>query len=231
MLTLENHSPYLILDAAMPDLQVGLLGQKGLITSFHTQEPALESLFSGIEHCLKSAQCEFSDIGGFIYCEGPGGKLGLRIVAMALRTWRVLNPWNTLPLYSYHAFNAAVGFIQATTQDEEGNANALFASEIGKDKFYGLKGGFANDVKDITILSPTELNQHQEQYPDKLYWLPQRKIWQQMPKHAHSAHYSIESISQLFYDASWLRKVEEPQLWHSDAPSFKKWDAKPHTAL
>lgn len=223
MLTIDNSKPFLVLDAAMPEVQVALLGASGCLASFRSQDPALESLYQGIEQCLSEAKCELQDVGGFIYCEGPGGTLGLRVIAMTLRAWRALDPWRRLPLFAYHAFDAARFFVQMTTQSDIGNA--LFLCEVGKDRVYGLKGD-AVSAEDVALIALEVI----AQYEGEVYWLPQRKTWHTKPKVAHSAHYSIEGLSQFFYDARYLKKVEEPHLLHFENQTFKKWDAKPHTA-
>ena len=91
---LAAHSPLLLIDAASARVQVGLLtnGQPGQWAGSD------EEAGVGVFRCLEQLGVQPSDAGAFLFCDGPGSILGIRTVAMALRTWGVLTP---RPIYAY----------------------------------------------------------------------------------------------------------------------------------
>ena len=53
---------------------------------------ALEGLFGCVEVALAEAKLKLSDIRSFALCVGPGSVLGIRIAALAVRSWSALEP-------------------------------------------------------------------------------------------------------------------------------------------
>ena len=53
---------------------------------------ALEGLFGCVEVALAEAKLQLSDIRSFALCVGPGSVLGIRIAALAVRSWSALEP-------------------------------------------------------------------------------------------------------------------------------------------
>jgi len=52
----------------------------------------LEGLFGCVEVALAEAKLKLSDIRSFALCVGPGSVLGIRIAALAVRSWSALEP-------------------------------------------------------------------------------------------------------------------------------------------
>ena len=53
---------------------------------------ALEGLFGCVEVALAEAKLKLSDIRSLALCVGPGSVLGIRIAALAVRSWSALEP-------------------------------------------------------------------------------------------------------------------------------------------
>ena len=53
---------------------------------------ALEGLFDCVEVALAEAKLKLGDIRSFALCVGPGSVLGIRIAALAVRSWSALEP-------------------------------------------------------------------------------------------------------------------------------------------
>ena len=53
---------------------------------------ALEGLFGCVEVALAEAKLKLGDIRSFALCVGPGSVLGIRIAALAVRSWSALEP-------------------------------------------------------------------------------------------------------------------------------------------
>jgi tRNA A37 threonylcarbamoyladenosine modification protein TsaB len=63
-------------------------------------EEALHGVFELTERGLQSSRVGLKDIDGFVYCEGPGSVLSLKIVTMAIQTWNLL-PGMQKPVFAY----------------------------------------------------------------------------------------------------------------------------------
>ena len=92
---LADHAPLLVIDSASARIQVGVFG--GPEGRWATSE---EEAGNGLFRCVESLGVDLSSVRGFAFAEGPGSVLGIRIAAMALRTWCALEP---RPVFAYHA--------------------------------------------------------------------------------------------------------------------------------
>src|SRR3954466_7183961 len=97
---LTAHRSVLVLDAASPWMQVGLLQANTPARWQVAEAEAGSALFKGVDAVLKSAGGQLADVDAFVFCEGPGSMLGVRTAAMAIRTWQVLR---ARPAYAYHS--------------------------------------------------------------------------------------------------------------------------------
>lgn len=80
----------LLLDACGPHTAVGLF-QNGTAAALQSSAtPSLASLFALSESVLDAAGLSLPQLDAFVYAEGPGSTLGLRLAAMAIRTWQSL---------------------------------------------------------------------------------------------------------------------------------------------
>src|SRR5450432_909607 len=112
---LTDHGTLLILDAASTFSQVGLL-RPGLAPLWHQAagESGIE-IFRGVKTVTQSSALGLEQIEAFVFCEGPGSILGIRTVAMAIRTWQVLK---NRPAYSYQSLAVAGGYAWTGTPRE-----------------------------------------------------------------------------------------------------------------
>lgn len=99
--------PCLVLDgSARHGVRVGVLQGGRWIAEAHSDEGALEATFACAEKALASAGLKFADLHSFAVCVGPGSMLGIRVTAMAVRTWATLQPcevWVWEPLVALAA--------------------------------------------------------------------------------------------------------------------------------
>ncbi len=90
------HPASLLLDAASTRIQAGWLKAGTADRWTEVREDAGQGIFS----CIARLGCDLEHIDAFVFCEGPGSILGIRTVAMALRTWQAIRP---RPAYSYRS--------------------------------------------------------------------------------------------------------------------------------
>ena len=101
---LTEHRRLLVFDAASTQTQVGLLQADIRPLWRETTAEAGRGIFTASRDLLTEAGLRMEEIGAFIFCEGPGSMLGVRTVAMAIRTWQVVKP---RPAFSYQSLTVA----------------------------------------------------------------------------------------------------------------------------
>lgn len=95
--------PCLVLDgSARHGVRVGVLQGRRWVAEARSEEGALEATFACAEKALAQAGLKLGDVRAFAVCVGPGSTLGIRVTAMAVRTWVALQPreiwvWEPLP--------------------------------------------------------------------------------------------------------------------------------------
>ena len=99
--------PCLVLDgSARHGVRVGVLQGGRWVAEAYSEEGALEATFACAEQALAKAGLQFADLRAFAVCVGPGSMLGIRVTAMAVRTWAALQPcevWVWEPLVALAA--------------------------------------------------------------------------------------------------------------------------------
>jgi tRNA threonylcarbamoyladenosine biosynthesis protein TsaB len=85
--------PCLVLDgSARAGVRVGVLSGGRWVGQGISPDGALEGLFGCVEKALADAKLPLADIRSFALCVGPGSVLGIRIAALAVRSWSALAP-------------------------------------------------------------------------------------------------------------------------------------------
>ena len=102
---LREHSPLLLIDAASARIQVGLL-EAGATARWTSRS---EEAGVGIFECLDELDVAIESVRSFAFCEGPGSILGIRISAMAIRTWNAISPRPTFGYFGLAVVAQALG--------------------------------------------------------------------------------------------------------------------------
>ena len=90
---MSAHEPCLVLDgSARAGVRVGVLSGGRWVGQGLSPDGALEGLFGCVEVALAEAKLKLGDIRSFALCVGPGSVLGIRIAALAVRSWSALEP-------------------------------------------------------------------------------------------------------------------------------------------
>ncbi len=85
--------PCLVLDgSARAGVRVGVLAGGRWVGQGISPDGALEGLFGCVEAALAKSNLKLGDIRSFALCVGPGSVLGIRISALAVRSWSALEP-------------------------------------------------------------------------------------------------------------------------------------------
>ena len=216
----DSNTPALVIDGSGSTVFVGVLGQDQCWLAISQQDGApLESLFPAVETTLKAAQLSLAEICSFIYCEGPGSVLGLRLCAMAIETWSRLNPTSA----HYFAYNSLQLSASLICLDTPSSTDALLVSDWKKGTWNAVKinGGApgSTDVVDDKIIA---------NWAGQLFHLPQRKGWQKPPPNATTLTYCPQRLPEVLHLLSPCDSVE---LYSSGINVFQKWTPERHRAV
>ncbi|MFQ3223970.1 MAG: tRNA threonylcarbamoyladenosine biosynthesis protein TsaB [Lentimonas sp.] len=212
-------APTLVIDGSGSVVFAGVLDQDGKwLSKSELNGAPLESLFPAVEATLEAAQLSLSDLRSFIYCEGPGSVLGLRLCAMAIETWSRLHPESA----HYYAYNSLQLSAELICADTPGLDNALLVSDWKKGVWNAVKinrgqPGPTEVADDATIADWT----------GPLYHLPQRKGWQKPPAGAMTVEYCPQRLAEALKQ---LKPTEGVELYASGVNVFQKWTPERHRA-
>ncbi|MGB0370266.1 MAG: hypothetical protein ACPGN3_02885 [Opitutales bacterium] len=211
-----DQGPWLVLDASHPQVEVGILGTHGWLSRASGTEQALSSIFRYTQDCLHETGLNLSHISGYIHCSGPGSMLGIRLSAMAIKTWRGIH--GNTPLYTYTSLDLAR---RSYAFKNPGTAFDIIA-DWKRNTWHHMPFDQAN----ISAITSEELSVKAN---NSLLYLSQRKSWQAPPADAQAIAYSIESLPQiLLKQADFLRSVEDPDVFQHEAPVYQKWTPSRH---
>ena len=212
----------LIIDGSGGSVFAGVLdSDRRWIAKVQQEGAPLEHLFPAIDRCLQSGGLRLSDVTGYIYCEGPGSVLGLRLCAMAIETWTRLYP-TSAQLQKYNSLGLCAWAILDDSPDlrdglivadwKKGAWNALRIS--------GRKPGPAEVIDDETLAA----------WDGPLYHLPQRKGWQSPPTSVQTLTYDPSRIADLCARPGLLLPTDGVELYNTGINTFQKWTPTRHRA-
>jgi len=93
--------PCLVLDgSARQGTSVGILQDGRWLSQVQVEQGAMEASVDAVQTVLQTAGLSLADLKSFAVCIGPGSILGIRLTAMAVRTWAAQTP---RPLYTWDA--------------------------------------------------------------------------------------------------------------------------------
>jgi tRNA threonylcarbamoyladenosine biosynthesis protein TsaB len=214
---LTKHDRLLVLDAASLQVQVGLLrsGQPALWCT--SPDEAGRGIFTCAQNLLTEAQLTLDAIGGFVFCEGPGSMLGIRTVAMALRTWQVLRP---RPAYAYQSL-AVAGHGEWV---QGGRRRFSVITDARRDTWHCQPVGADGRMPALQRVATGELPAGEWMTPENF------RAWAPPPRPAGVCSYDLARIFPALADGDFFCAVDAPDALQRDAPAYKKWSAQIHRA-
>ena len=213
---------WLVIDGSSASTFVGVLeisesACKWLAYSRSGAAP-LESLFPSVEDILKKSRLGFEAIHGYLYSEGPGSVLGLRLCAMAIQTWAKLYP-QTAHFYGFNSLQLAA----ANLLNTENPSQALIVSDWKRTAWNSVR------ISDGCLGPCTPISSEKlEQYSGPLYHLPARKGWQAPPEKAQGIQDHPEKLHELIHFQGLLKPCDDVQLYTSGTNLFQKWTPERH---
>ena len=129
-----NHS--LVIDCSEGEVFCGLLGPSGQWLSSKQSGPgALEALFPAVASVFHDAGKSLQSVDRFLYCQGPGSVLGLRLGAMAIETWCRLAQ-KQVERMSYNSLQLTAALLLLDNKELD---NALLLVDWKKNTWHSLR--------------------------------------------------------------------------------------------
>ena len=200
---LREHASLLLLDAASLRIQAGVLSADGSSRWAAREDEAGIAVF----RCVEQLDVDLASIGAFVFCEGPGSILGIRTVAMAIRTWQTLIP---RPAFAYGSLALVAHAI--------GKTNVTVIADARRDTWHSQRIGTP-----LHRVSVDELN-------GELITPEPIRRWSNFPSRVAFTDYAVEHLVSSTRDAPLYRPINEPDAFLHQEPSFAAWIAKVHRA-
>ncbi len=214
---LATHGCILAVDAASTTIQVGLLrtGQPPLWRT--STDEAGKALFALADDVLRAADLTLSDVRAFVFDAGPGSMLGVRTVAMALRTWQALAArpayqFQSLALLAHELARAGqTGAVIADARRETWHLVAFAAP----DRIEPLRRAMSAEVAAGTTA----------------LWQPAAfRAWSKSPRATQDCAFDLATLFAAHADADLFIATDAPDAFQHEAPEYKKWSAQVHSA-
>ena len=221
MESFRRNQTLLLLDASALETQTGLLRNGQWLAFQRSTGETLETLFQGVSRCLAEARLEFAQVDGFLYCEGPGSVLGLRLAGMALNGWRSLPTNKSAPIYAYRSLSAITRLIEL----KNGNGQRFHCiCKSGKGLWNLYSSGDENTFENLKTVSKEEI----ENFREPVYLIPLGRNKETPPGNAEIYPYHIEEIPRLLTSEGIFRKAGNPHVYRIGKSAYAKWSGQRH---
>lgn len=214
---LAAHGCILAVDAASTTVQVGLLrtGQPPLWRS--SPDEAGKALFTLTDDALRAASLTLADVRAFVFDAGPGSMLGVRTVAMALRTWQALAP---RPAYQFQSLT-----LLAHELARSGQTGAVIA-DARRDTWHVVEFNAPDRIAPLRRVPSAELAANATPL-----WQPAAfRAWSKPPRATQDCAFDLAALLAAHADAELFTATETPEAFQHEAPEYKKWSAQVHSA-
>lgn len=214
---LADHQNALILDAASTQTQVGLLRTNQPARWQRTSDEAGRGLFASTKDLLTESGVRLDEVNAFIFCEGPGSMLGVRTVAMALRTWTTLK---SRAVYSYQSLAIAA---RAKWRDR-GPQSLSVVSDARRDSWH------VQTIDAGGRLSPLERLSTDGLPAGELFTPENFRAWSKPPRPIAVCSYDLTQVFATLQNEDLFRVAENPDAFQHEAPEYRKWPAVVHSS-
>lgn len=200
---ISRHFPALVLDAASSVVQVGWLEGGNAAAWESSSDEAGIALFD----TMARAGFDPARAGAFVFCEGPGSVLGIRTVAMALRTWTLLRP---RPVFAYGSL-------------------ALLAHAIGRPEL-GVIADARRDAWHHYRLGQGLQRRAAAELSGELAMPDNFRHWSPLPSGVTRVPYWLADLLPGIWDMPLLEQTDAPDAFLHEEPSYVTWTPQIHRA-
>jgi len=202
---LREYSPLLLIDAASARVQVGFL-EAGAPPRWSSRS---DEAGVGVFECLNELDASIESVRSFAFCEGPGSILGIRISAMAIRTWNAMGP---RPTFGY--------FGLAVVAQALGSAEVQVIADARRGQWHRLVLGGP-----LERVPASELT-------GELVMPEGFRHWDPLPPNTAQTPYDLADLfaCESVANADLFRPAESPDAFLHQEPSYAKWVPHIHSA-
>ena len=213
------HGSVLVLDAATTRMQAGLLRSGREPVWRMGGDNAGVHLFAAVRDCLAGSGLRPGGIGAYVFCDGPGGQLGIRTACMALRTWQVART-APAPVFAYPSLRlAALALVRTGTATP-------FATiaDARRDCWHAVRVDSAGTVSSVLRVPAEEMRA----WPEPLFAPEGFRAWSPPPRAPAACPYDLAGLFAALADEPLLIPVAEPEPWTSLNIEYKVWTGERH---
>jgi tRNA threonylcarbamoyladenosine biosynthesis protein TsaB len=198
---LAAHAPLLLIDAASARVHAGIFAPDGSSRWAASDDEAGTAVFC----CVAELGADPGAVGAFLFCEGPGSVLGVRVAAMALRIWRAEAP---RPVFAYRSL---VLVARAVDRPEVG-----VIADARRDLWH-------HAARDGTLqrLPPGDLT-------GTLLMPEGFRHWSPLPPGVDRVPYDVPDLVRRTIDADLFAESREPDSFLHEEPRYAAWTPKMH---
>ena len=213
---LATHPRLLVLDAASTRVQVGLLSATEAPRWHQAETDAGSGLFAAVASVMADGPDPVGGVDAFVFCEGPGSMLGIRTVAMAVRTWQTLR---ARPAYAYQSL-AVAGCHERRVL---GGAVTVIA-DARRDTWHVQAVPAEGAPGPLQRVASAAL-------PSGGLLMPENfRTWTPLPATLKTCSYDLAQILPAIAGLDLFRPSAAPDAFQHEAPDYKKWNAQVHSA-
>lgn len=215
------HGSVLVLDPCTIQVQAGVL-RTGDAPVWHTGgDDSSVHLFAAAEVCLRAAGLKPSQVGAYVFCDGPGSQLGIRTAAMALRTWQALRA-APAPVYAYRSLRVA-----ALAHARTVPGPFAVVADARRESWHAVRVAADGAATDVLRVAREEL----ACWPEPLLTPTGFRAWAQPPRPAAVCGYDCATMFAALAEVPLLFPVAEPEPWLSAPIAYKTWAGERHRGI
>jgi tRNA threonylcarbamoyladenosine biosynthesis protein TsaB len=214
-----THHRVLLIDSSSTCIQVGLWRlDREPIWNTSEQEAGI-AIFAGVEALLAQAGIGVADLGGLVFCEGPGSILGIRTAAMALRVWSAAGG-RAPPVFAYRS-------LELVAHDLRRRAiPAPFAvlADARRDSWHWVVAppeGAIGPLQRIPTATAVA-------FSGRRFTPAGFRAWSSLPGEVSTVPYALPDLWQHQAEADLLRAAPQPDAFLHEAATYVAWNPQIH---
>jgi tRNA threonylcarbamoyladenosine biosynthesis protein TsaB len=200
---LAVHAPLLLIDAASSEVHAGWFDEVEKVRWTASVEESGVAVF----RCIEELGIDPGKAGAFLFCEGPGSALGVRIAAMAIRVWCVAAP---RPIFAYRSLELVA--------ETEAPSGAGIIADARRDSWHLCTRD--NPLRRVPA----------EDLAGKLLMPEGFRHWSPLPAGVEFVPYDPPGRWRRAADAALFRETDAPDSFQHEERNFAAWAPKIHRA-
>ncbi len=218
---LGRHRTVLLLDSASSRIQAGLIRRDHPALWESAETDAGSGLFACVEKLIARAgspeqPLPFAEIDAVLFCEGPGSVLGIRIAAVALRTWKTAYSQTH---YSYCSLAVVAAFL---TRQENLHSFSVIA-DARRESWHCLSVDASGASGLLRRVPAAELT-------GALVQPSHFRHWSTLPPDTRTVPYDLAAQLPAIDDVALFHDAPEPDAFLHEEPTYVTWTPQIHRA-